>query len=505
MRPVVRSRSGIVAAALAVTILSACSAPATSPTGSPGADASAGLDAIASPSASFFIPEPTAHPTATPGVTPYSPPPPTPKPTPEHDPSELSLMASTTGWEVRCTSDWSRCQISHQTPDPEDAWPVTVDGPCPAIEMDYAIRGFVVACDPPGGAVIHAFDQDGSTIPGWPRALGVELASVNWNDRSLGCGPDTSPLLVAPDDAIVVATNPGPVAEVVVLEPDGSVRRGWPQPFPGDRPGPDGWGGDGCRGLAIAPDASSIVAWGYQGVVDQSMELEADRTEFVAWDLAGRVRLGWPFGSRGAASGPALRADGGIAYTSRSGKVWAHDPSGAVRDGWPYEIPDLGADDVVGAPITSRSGQLVVLESGFVVDGRDHRLHVIGPDGRGVARLQIRPLVETRCLFGDTPCGGEVAAAIHPRTDVAYVALGARHDVSAADDPGGSILAIGADGTVVDGWPVALGPRVHALHLQLSLDGQLLVDAVRCVPTGCGEGPNETVSIAIEPDGSILD
>jgi hypothetical protein len=236
------------------------------------------------------------------------------------------------------------------------------------------------------------------------------------------------------------------------------------------------------------------------------MELEADRTEFVAWDLAGRVRPGWPFGSRGAATGPALRGDGGIAYTSRSGKVWAHDPNGAVRDGWPYEIAGLEADDVVGAPIGSRDGQLVVLHAGFVVDGRDHRLHVISPDGRRVTDLQTRPQVETRCLFGDTPCAGEVAAAIHPRSDVAYVALGVRNEVNASNDPGGSILAVGADGDVVDGWPVALGDRVHARRLSFALDGQLIVDAVRCAPTGCGsEAGDETFSIAIEPDGAILD
>ena len=44
---------------------------------------------------------------------------------------------------------------------------------------------------------------------------------------------------------------------------------------------------------------------------------------------------------------------------------------------------------------------------------------------------------------GCHPADGEVAAVIHPRSDVAYVAVGVRDEFNASNDPGGSILAIG--------------------------------------------------------------
>ena len=106
---------------------------------------------------------------------------------------------------------------------------------------------------------------------------------------------------------------------------------------------------------------------------------------------------------------------------------------------------------------------------------------------------------------GCHPADGEVAAVIHPRSDVAYVAVGVRDEFNASNDPGGSILAIGPDGKVIEGWPVALGDRVHARRLLFSLDGPLIVEAIRCATTGCGSGeePDETVWIAIEPDGTV--
>ena len=61
----------------------------------------------------------------------------------------------------------------------------------------------------------------------------------------------------------------------------------------GDAPGQDGWGGDGCRGFALADDD------GRRGVADdieEAIELRARRTEFT-WSADGEIRPGWPRGS----------------------------------------------------------------------------------------------------------------------------------------------------------------------------------------------------------------
>jgi hypothetical protein len=40
---------------------------------------------------------------------------------------------------------------------------------------------------------------------------------------------------------------------------DGSALQGWPRPLPGDPPGNDGIGGNGCRGFTLAPNGDVVA------------------------------------------------------------------------------------------------------------------------------------------------------------------------------------------------------------------------------------------------------
>ena len=428
---------------------------------------------------------------------------PAPDTDPEIDPGELFTAATDDigAWIVRCTSDETRCEAGHSDPSAEGAWPAVLEGPCRSLVAGEAIRGFVVACDPPGGAVVHAIDQDGSIIPGWPVELGAELASVSWNDRSISCGTSSPAILLLPDGAVAAATDAGARAEIVVLERDATRRDGWPQPFPGDAPGPDGSGGDGCRGFAVAPAAGSIIAWGYEGVA-HDIELIADRTEFTSYAFDGTRRDGWPIGSTGAASGPVLRSDGGIAYTSATGKVWAHHRDGHVLSDWPYQVAGLDRDDDVSAPVGAPNGQLAVIVTTWSDDGPVESVHVIRPDGREAGTpLELASPVATGCLFGDTPCAGIIRPVFHPRNLDLFIALsGGREDESS----GGEVLALDAKGRIRDGWPTFLGERTFATELGVSLDGPWILEGVTCPTDGCASGGEiHPVSMSFERDGTI--
>jgi hypothetical protein len=237
----------------------------------------------------------------------------------------------------------------------------------------------------------------------------------------------------------------------------------------------------------------AILAWGYEGV-EQSIELQADRTVFTVFEPDGRVRSGWPRGSVGAASQPVTDHDGSIAYVSARGKVWWHGPDGAVLAGWPYQLP-------TPAMLWMAPGSQLLIP----FDDRVISLDRTGDmtDGWPV-RLDRRP--ETHCLFGDTPCGGSIDPVIDEAGTI-YLSLGARtaeHEVDLMSDAPGSIIAIAADGTVVDGWPVTLPERTHALDLSIEagpLGGPLIASGVQCDPAGCGGDLTKSVAFVITRDG----
>ena len=278
------------------------------------------------------------------------------------------------------------------------------------------------------------------------------IASVGWNDFSIGCGAGSA-IQLGSDASVYVAISAGSAAKVHVFNPDGRPRAGWPQ-IPGDAPGQDGWGGDGCRGFALADD-DGVVAWGYDDI-EEAIELRARRTEFTSWSADGEIRRAGR-GSTGAASGPLLDSVGGITYVSASGKVWSHDDAGEIRPGWPYQL------DQPAPPFAARDGRVAIIQD---LDQATDQVLFLGRNGRpiGGTPIDLPGDIETQCLFGDTPCAGIVFPAFADDGTM-YISLHSSTPEHANPDNstmGGATVALDVDGRVGLGgrstWPLGRTP-----------------------------------------------
>jgi hypothetical protein len=461
-----------------VVVLTACSRPLAS--GEPSAN---GPVAHASP----LVASPSA--VADPRPAPSSPPAPMPTVVPSASDGDPGLDEPDTEeieelYEIDCSGD-TPCRVDY-LPDggSDDApgWPVVVSGPCRG-DVEMADGRAYFACDVTGGMFVHAFTADGNEASDWPVALPGSVASVYENDFTIGCGEEQSSLRIGDDGTIYVAVSEDQVARIYALRMDGPALQGWPRPFPGDPPGNDGIGGNGCRGFTLAPNGD-IVAWGYEGV-EEDISLIARRTEFTVYGRDGRTRPGWPRGSTGAASAPLVSGDGSITYVSATGKVWRHRPDGTIAAGWPYDsggvtqLPWLTPDDrvVLFLPESDSSSWAVSLTpQGGIADG--------WPVSLGGA-------VETVCLFGDTPCVGSVPPAFGS-DDTLYVSLA-----------NGTIIAIDKAGRVVPGWPVRAGSHAHVTSLAVDASGRVVADVIVC-PDFCGEGDPPRSTNVYRPDGTLL-
>ena len=461
MRPTIRT---LLLTICTVVVLAACSGTATSPSPSAPAPASPTLPASAPP-----VSQP-----------------------PEGTP--VPAIPTSVGHSLDCNEEETECRI-HRTDDSGGeavGWPVTVDGPC--FDLRTGPDGIAyVGCSPAAGAMLHVLDLEGRPVDGWPVQVPGAIPSVGWNDFSIGCGSGRSAIELGSDGSVYVAISTAAAASVHVFNPDGRPRDGWPQTIPGDAPGQDGFGGDGCRGFALLDD-DGVVAWGYDGV-EEAIELRADRTEFTSWSVDGQLRPGWPQGSTGAASGPLLDSDGGITYVSATGKVWSHDDAGKIRPGWPYQL------DHAAPPFAARDGRVVAIEE---TEESVDRLVMLGRDGKpvGGSPIDLPSKVETACIFGDTPCAGIVFPAFADDGTI-YLALASPRGDDATDQ-GGAIIALDPDGRVVDGWPVQLAPRTHALELSVDVEDRLVAKAFVCGQPSCGEGGVET-TLVFAPDGTPVE
>lgn len=388
-------------------------------------------------------------------------------------------------WHALDCSGDDACRVTY-VPEPagdEPGWPVLLPGRCRGTAKSPGGVAYA-ACDSPDGMLVHAFDAGANAVVGWPLSLPGSTASVYENRFTVGCGDEGSSLAIKPNGTIVVAVADETVARLHVLTPVGRRVAGWPQPFPGDPPGVDGIGGNGCRGFAIGSDGRTL-AWGYEGV-EPAIELVAARTEFAMYGADGGVRPGWPRGSVGAASHAVILGDGSIAFASASGNAWRLLADGKNADGWPYELP------LPVAPELAPGGRLVFLLP--ISDGQDHAI-VLDLDG-DVARGWPVPLggeVETRCQMGDVPCAGLIRPAFGPDGTL-YVALAE-----------GSLTAIDPAGAVVRGWPVGLGEQTRTTHLAVDERGRLVAD-VTCEPSfelpTCEDPEHET--LVFSPAGEFV-
>jgi hypothetical protein len=100
-------------------------------------------------------------------------------------------------------------------------------------------------------------------------------------------------------------------------------------------------------------------------------------------------------------------------------------------------------------------------------------------------------MLESYCIFGDTPCAGVIRPAFG-RDGTLYLSLAS-----------GAITAIDKAGQVVPGWPVQLGNEAHALGLQVDSNNRLLAQVTIC-DDFCGSGVQQDRTQVFAADGTLL-
>jgi hypothetical protein len=343
---------------------------------------------------------------------------------------------------------------------PRPGWPIRladVDS-CGSLlpVADGSVR-VVCSGQPRGGdanaasARAFAFDSSARAMPGWPvdiedgsdgRMVGDDLTMLA--NRLLNVGGEAGELW--------------PVA-LVVIEPDGRVRKGVEVPF-------------ACcdSAWAVGPDG---IAYGTTHR-DWSSATSV-KTDVTAFGPDG-PRPGWPVTIDGNASELMFDARGRVylvvgSPSERPARTVVLDkdgrtlPSGSAVQAIVSTSTWNGAGDAnTGPPIVADDG------SAFLVSDEEGGTTVIALDPNGEPRAGW-PFRSSRamewlgfCGEGDTGCG---QSRTMPRTGNGHV-LYLLHAAASAST-GGSILAINPDGRVRAGWPVGL-KRAGSMFFSMAVD-----------------------------------
>ncbi len=436
------------------------------PTPTVAADGSLGpiAEASASPTSS---PDASATPSGPPATLPPTPP----------------VVTAGAAHELACDVNSTNCllHLRDAAGSEQPGWPVALNGTCWDWGLTTAADGTAfVACDSAAASEVSvsAFDASGRPLAGWPVVVAGRATTPLWNDFGIGCGISGKAVEVTERGAVFVAVSRPERSEDLVVASfarDGRPRAGWPQAI----------GTGKCPGFSVAGDGT-VVGWWYEGGGD-SILLDADRTKYTMLASSGTPLAGWPITSIGAASGPVVADDGSIYYTSATGKVWGHDRSGTVIDGWPYVLPDKVA------PALAPDGRLL-----FFVLGPQSAWWRVRPASIIALTQAGRPVSGWPYETSSSGYAGECAT---PSVDYVPYAFGADGTLFVPIQPAdasdrGSVIALDRHAALVAGWPFRLAANTFVRSIR--------AEPARLVVTisqgSCGEA-NET-TIPILPDGA---
>jgi outer membrane protein assembly factor BamB len=396
-------------------------------------------------------------------------------------------------------------------------WPIEES---PASDFDSLAVGpdgsvYVVECgEPMVGCVLHRLGADGRELPGWPfgipdssaclEAVPCVIRLIVGSDRTVYLtswhqtqdqtqiiaidaageirpgwpiavrepyGWFSYPQLGSDGTLFILSRPDGSEGQAILsaFEPDGSLRPGWPVPITG--------------GYILGPEGTVVVTWG----VDDTGELCTNfrRTVFTVLGTDGRTLPGWPRGSKGTASGPAVAADGTVYYVSALGNVYAHDRAGEVKAGWPVSVPGVFPGCGRYGPFLSADGTVFVLGDEVVA---------ISPNGNS---WRYRPQGALRGTSCDTDSSNRPAPAFGSDGTIYLSVFDSTLTAESVE-----VVALDREGRVKSGWPYRLpidGRTSDVGSLDVSPDGRLYVATGACGPEGVA------MLFALDPDGRISD
>jgi hypothetical protein len=323
-------------------------------------------------------------------------------------------------------------------------WPVELNsGNCRQLlgARDGSVRA---VCDvPPAGEGletpvmrIHAIDARGRTLAGWPvDIVSGSIAAMRGDGMAVVARPYGGDVL--PEGVVEPAM-------LFLVEPDGSIQTSYAEvPVPC------------CQSsVVLGPDGTGyIVERRYRG--DRTGETWV--TVFRLDGVVRRMRI------IGIASDPAFDARANAYYSIWTGSTetsstFAVDPNGNVLETDEDEVafvPTSGwtgaGDEFPATPAVAADGSTMIL-----VDDRDGTA-MLALDADGDARsgwpyhAAAGMEDEGYCPAEDTGCGLFRVPTVIGRDGVVYAAL-----EPTSPTAGGSLIAVGPDGRMRDGWPVGL-------------------------------------------------
>lgn len=390
---------------------------------------------------------------------------------------------------------------------PTAGWPIVLNGTTSCEGLlpvdDGSVRLLCTLENPEGnrfsGVRAYGFDSKGGTLAGWPIDLADHGADGYFAGRVLG-----DELTVLAWETLgdqIQEGQPAGNAWIVRAAADGTVRGGAKVPY-GTACCSDTW--------AVGPDG---VAY---GTIQHVADPPAETTSELAAVSPEGVASGFPVAIEGIASEPAFDAAGRIHVTvapvtdaapfGGPARTLVFDPDGRAGVGSSDELQIVATGECVGvegtcvvpaAPLVGPDGTTFVIN----VLGNSTTVAGVSPSGRVMTGWPFRSNVGLQgtgfCREGEVcETRGLSVPAIGPG-NVLYL-------LRAAADPsaGGSILAVGQDGRVVDGWPVSLlRPGAEFWTVVVGPDGTAYVLAIEPEPN---DGYSATI-LYLGPDSIVLD
>lgn len=320
----------------------------------------------------------------------------------------------------------------------------------PRIPLSSQVPGSPAPGVQPSGRPIATPTGSETPSPSASVTPGPEPTGGAWSFRAADAG--SAVLVPASDGTTYLATSPwGQTGQgkVYALDANGQVKPGWPF-------APSGIAAFGTPVVSLD---GTVYVYGWAFGMSAPGSAGSNAAWLWALDPGGQIKPGWPYAIQGSIFagdvGLTLRADGVVTFAdsltdsggSPTYEAVAIDPDGHVRAGWPVTLP---------GPIGCGSGGCVAMGG----DDTWYAITVVGT-GASAAIVALRADGSSKAGWPVTILGGE-GLVLGPAGTVYAWGVDVTGAAGTAHGPKilrTRFLVLGPDGAPRPGWPVTIeGP-----------------------------------------------